>query len=67
MTQQINTRDLTKLTLGIPGFEYQDLYDAKRLTDLLAVFDQSVQKHDPALFGEIDAYRACGGEGMKPE
>ena len=40
MTQQINTNDLTKLTLGIPGFEYADLYDTQRLADLLAVFDQ---------------------------
>jgi len=34
---------------------------------LLTVFDQSVQQHDAALFAEITAYRACGGEGMKPE
>ncbi|AMK76191.1 MULTISPECIES: pyridine nucleotide-disulfide oxidoreductase [Methylomonas] len=67
MTQQLNTRELTQLTLGIPGFAYKDLYDAKRLADLLAVFDQSVQQHDAALFAEISAYRACGGEGMKPE
>jgi hypothetical protein len=64
MTQQINTNDLTKLTLGIPGFEYADLYDTQRLADLLAVFDQSVQKHDPELFAELAAYRACNGEGM---
>ena len=67
MTKQLNTSQLTQLTLGIPGFEYKDLYDAKRLNDLLTVFDESVQKHDPALFAEIAAYRACGGEGMKPE
>ena len=67
MTQQINTNDLTKLTLGIPGFEYADLYDTQRLADLLAVFDQSVQKHDPELFAELAAYRACNGEGMAPE
>ncbi|WAR43401.1 pyridine nucleotide-disulfide oxidoreductase [Methylomonas rapida] len=67
MTQQINTRQLTQLTLGIPGFEYKDLYDAKRLNDLMTVFDQSVEQHDPELFNEIVAYRACAGEGMKPE
>ena len=67
MTQKLNTRELTQLTLGIPGFEYKDLYDAKRLSDLLTVFDQSVQQHDAALFAEISAYRACAGEGMKPE
>ena len=67
MTQQLNTSQFTQLTLGIPGFEYKDLYDAKRLTDLLAVFDQSIQQHDPDLFAEIAAYRVCAGEGMKPE
>jgi len=67
MTQQINTNDLTKLTLGIPGFEYADLYNTQRLADLLTVFDQSVQKHDPELFAELAAYRACNGEGMAPE
>ena len=67
MTQKLNTRDLTQLTLGIPGFAYKDLYDAKRLADLLAAFDQSVQQHDAALFAEINAYRTSGGDGMKPE
>ncbi|MCQ8129526.1 pyridine nucleotide-disulfide oxidoreductase [Methylomonas rivi] len=67
MTQKLNTSQFTQLTLGIPGFEYQDLYDAKRLADLLEVFDQSVQQHDADLFAEISAYRACAGEGMKPE
>ncbi len=67
MTKQLNTQQLTQLTLGIPGFEYADLHDAKRLADLLTVFDQSVQQHDNALFEEIVAYRACAGEGMKPE
>jgi len=67
MTQQLNTSDFSQLTLGIPGFEYPDLYDAQRLADLLEVFDQSVQQHDPALFAEIAAYRAGQGEGMAPE
>ncbi|MBS4049839.1 MAG: pyridine nucleotide-disulfide oxidoreductase, partial [Methylomonas sp.] len=67
MTQKLNTSQFTQLTLGIPGFEYKDLYDAKRLADLLEVFDQSVQQHDADLFAEISAYRACAGEGMKPE
>lgn len=67
MTQQFNINEFTQLSLGIPGFEYKDLYDTKRLADLLTVFDQSVQQHDPALFEEIVTYRNCGGDGMKPE
>ena len=67
MTQAINSNALTSLTLGIPGFEYKDLYDAKRLSELMVCFDQSVKQHDPDLFAELTAYRACAGEGMKPE
>ena len=67
MTQMLNTSQFTQLTLGIPGFEYKDLYDAKRLSDLMTAFDESVQHHDSALFDEIVAYRVCGGEGMKSE
>ena len=59
MTQQINSSQFTQLTLGISGFEYKDLYDAKRLNDLMAVFDQSVQQHNPALFEEIVSYVDC--------
>lgn len=64
---QINSSDLTQLTLGIPGFAYADLYEPTRLVDLLSVFDQTVEKHDPDLFAELSAYRACQGEGMAPE
>ncbi|MDD4914786.1 MAG: pyridine nucleotide-disulfide oxidoreductase [Methylococcales bacterium] len=67
MTQQLNTRHPSQLTLGIPGFAYPDLYDTRRLADLLEVFDQSVKLHDPALFAEIAAYRDAQGEGLKPE
>ncbi|NBV74439.1 MAG: pyridine nucleotide-disulfide oxidoreductase [Methylococcaceae bacterium] len=64
---QITSNDLTTLTLGIPGFAYADLYQPERLQDLLSVFDQTVDQHDPALFAELSAYRASQGEGMAPE
>ena len=67
MTQQLNSSNDCQLTLGIPGFEYPDLFDAKRLVELLDAFDRSIQQHDPELFAEIAAYRACQGEGMPPE
>ncbi len=67
MTQQIDSNAMSQLTLGIPGFAYKDLYDARRLSDLMEAFDQSVKSHDPALFDEISTYRASMGEGMKPE
>lgn len=54
------------LTLGIPGFAYADLYDPKRLKDLLAVFDASVQQHDPDLYTAFAVYRENQGEEMAP-
>ena len=66
MTQQIYTSKQS-LNLGMPGFAYADLYDPQRLTDLLGVFDQSVQQHDAALFAEILAYRTSNGADMTPE
>lgn len=64
---KFNSNDLTTLALGIPGFAYADLYQSDRLQDLLGVFDQTVQKHDPDLFAELSDYRSSQGEGMAPE
>jgi NADPH-dependent glutamate synthase beta subunit-like oxidoreductase/NAD(P)H-flavin reductase len=55
------------LTLGIPGFNYSDLYDAARLKDLLDVFDASVKKHDVELYNKFEAYRQNQGIGLEPE
>ena len=42
-------------TLGIPGFNYPDLYDSARLKDLLDVFDASVERHDSQLHSEFQS------------
>ena len=55
------------LTLGIPGFNYSDLYDSARLKDLLDVFDASVERHDSELHSEFKVYRQNQGEGLSPE
>jgi len=55
------------LTLGIPGFNYPDLYDSARLQDLLDVFDASVERHDAQLHTEFQSYRQHQGEGLSPE
>jgi len=55
------------LTLGIPGFNYSDLYDSARLKDLLDVFDASVERHDSALHNEFKAYRENQGAGLSAE
>ncbi|MGZ8183807.1 MAG: pyridine nucleotide-disulfide oxidoreductase, partial [Methylobacter sp.] len=55
------------LTLGIPGFNYPDLYDSARLKDLLDVFDASVERHDSQLHNEFKAYRENQGAGLSAE
>ena len=55
------------LTLGIPGFNYSDLYDSARLKELLEVFDASVKRHDSELHSEFKAYRQNQGVGLSPE
>ena len=54
-------------TLGIPGFNYPDLYNSARLKDLLEVFDASVERHDPQLHTEFKAYRQTQGIDLSPE
>ncbi len=66
-TSPDHLKDATPLKLGIPGFEYADLHQPARLRDLMAVFDDSVRRHDAALFEQFQDYRQCQGEGMAPE
>lgn len=55
------------MSLGIPGFEYGDLYDPIRLADLSRAFDDYLQESDTTLFKEFLSYRESRGEGMAPE
>ncbi|MDD1649276.1 MAG: pyridine nucleotide-disulfide oxidoreductase, partial [Methylococcaceae bacterium] len=59
--------DVTPLNLGLPGFTYADLFDPRRLQDLSDSFDAELATRVPALFNEFEIYRACRGDGMKPE
>ncbi|MDP9360465.1 MAG: pyridine nucleotide-disulfide oxidoreductase, partial [Acidobacteriota bacterium] len=43
--------------LGIDGFDYPDLYDAKRLEDLALAFDRYLEANDSALFRRFESYR----------
>jgi NADPH-dependent glutamate synthase beta subunit-like oxidoreductase/NAD(P)H-flavin reductase len=60
------TSDPADLVLGEPGFSYPDLFDPGRLGALASRFDAYFQAADPAAHARFAAYRACGGEGMKP-
>src|SRR5437870_1442482 len=44
--------------LGIDDFQYSDLYDFSRLTELATAFDRFVGDNDAVLFGRFDSY--CG-------
>ncbi|MCL7421656.1 MAG: FAD-dependent oxidoreductase [Methylobacter sp.] len=52
--------------LGIPGFNYADLYDSTRLKDLLAIFDKTVEQQNPELFAAFQDYRLTQGAGLQP-
>ena len=43
--------------LGLPGFRFSDLHDARRLGDLAGEFDRFFAREDPALFARFDSYR----------
>jgi NAD(P)H-flavin reductase/NADPH-dependent glutamate synthase beta subunit-like oxidoreductase len=53
--------------MGLPGFDYKDLYNSAKLKELLEVFNASVARHDEQLYNEFEAYRQNQGVGMKPE
>ena len=53
--------------LGVPGFQWGDLFDPLRLRELHDVFDRWFQERAPAAWSQFDAYRACQGEGMTAE
>src|SRR3970040_2092957 len=47
--------------LGLPGFRFSDLHDARRLGDLAREFDRFLARADPALCGRFDSYRQASG------
>jgi NADPH-dependent glutamate synthase beta subunit-like oxidoreductase/NAD(P)H-flavin reductase len=52
-----NTGVSAELCLGIPGFNYPDLYKPERLKELLDVFDCEIAAANPELFAAWDDYR----------
>src|SRR5687768_4231169 len=67
MTQNNPTGNKLSLRIGIPGFEYADLYDPSRLAELNDIFLSRLRSSDPALWERFDRYATTLGEGMKPE
>jgi NADPH-dependent glutamate synthase beta subunit-like oxidoreductase/NAD(P)H-flavin reductase len=54
------------LTLGIPGFSFEDLYRPRGLRRLAECFDEQLAKDEPALLESFDSYRKAGGKGLAP-
>ncbi|MEZ4301268.1 MAG: FAD-dependent oxidoreductase [Polyangiaceae bacterium] len=61
------TRDPSELQLGVPGFRFEDLFLPARLADLTDAFFAFFREEDAAAHATFEKYRACKGEGMKPE
>src|SRR5687767_12453613 len=51
--------------LGIPGFNYSDLYDAIRLRELADVFYDEVKNAEPVLGDALAKYIAAGGKNLE--
>ncbi len=54
------------LTLGLPGYTFDSLFDPARLASLSADFDAWFARRAPEAHATFAAYRACKGEGMTP-
>jgi NADPH-dependent glutamate synthase beta subunit-like oxidoreductase/NAD(P)H-flavin reductase len=52
------------LTLGIPGFSFEDLYRPHGLRRLAEHFDAQLTAAEPELFQSFDAYRQSGGKSL---
>lgn len=64
LTAQTTTDHGPTLTLGIPGFTFEDLYNPRALRRLAERFDAQLAEDEPELFQRFDAYRKAGGAGL---
>ncbi len=55
------------LTLGVPGFAWEDTYSPAKLAELAAVFETFFRERSPEAHAKFDAYRQSKGDGMTPE
>ena len=58
---------MATLTLGIPGFSYEDLFSPLRLRDLYQLFCEELKRADAPLEQRYHDYMRTQGEGMSPE
>ncbi|MCW5960142.1 MAG: FAD-dependent oxidoreductase [Pyrinomonadaceae bacterium] len=69
MTAILEKERLTNfdIELGVPGFQYSDLYDAVRLKDLAEKFYDEVSTFDPVLHEALTRYIDAGGKNFEPK
>ena len=60
----LSSNDGPTLTLGIPGFSFEDLYRPRGLRRLAERFDEQLAADEPELFKAFEAYRKSGGESL---
>lgn len=63
----MTTSTPASLQLGLPGFDYADLYQPASLKHLTELFENAVNAADPDLFVRYSNYRDVKGAGMAPE
>jgi NADPH-dependent glutamate synthase beta subunit-like oxidoreductase/NAD(P)H-flavin reductase len=60
----LSSNDGPTLTLGLPGFSFEDLYRPRGLRRLSERFDEQLAADEPELFQAFDAYRKSGGKSV---
>ncbi|HLM43752.1 MAG TPA: pyridine nucleotide-disulfide oxidoreductase, partial [Myxococcaceae bacterium] len=60
----LTSNDGPTLTLGLPGFGFEDLYRPHGLRRLSERFDEQLEADEPELFQAFDAYRKSGGKSV---
>src|SRR5690242_10655296 len=62
----VHDNEPERLTLGIPGFRYEDLHDSEGLKRLHDTFVGELAEREGDLHREYQGYRGRLGEGMAP-
>jgi hypothetical protein len=60
----LSSNDGSMLTLGIPGFSFEDLYRPRGLRRLSERFDEQLAADEPELFQAFETYRKSGGKSV---
>src|SRR5687767_11535012 len=65
MNQSVEQGHVNDFYLGIPGFRYSDLFDARRLAELAEAFYREVADKEPVLHDALRRYIDGRGQGTE--